>query len=66
MVEVYKTDWKKLADDKLTDSGIQEFLDWITKHKIYTVVLLLLLIMGFSKIIKLFQKEERKIPTRTY
>lgn len=39
-----------------TDTEIHGFLDWITEHKIYTVILLILITMGFSKIIKHYRK----------
>lgn len=41
--------------DKFTDSGVKTFLDWITNHKIYTVVLLILITFGFGKVANHFK-----------
>jgi hypothetical protein len=45
--------------DKLTDGGIKTFFDWITNHKIYTIILLLLIIFGFGKITKHLIKRDK-------
>ena len=36
----------------LDDKKVYGFLDWITKHKVYTIILIILITIGAGKIVK--------------
>ena len=46
---------KAWADDTFT-----EFLDWVAEHRVFTVIILILIIMGFGKIARHFGKRYDK------
>jgi len=50
-------DIKKIAEEHLTDSGLKTFFDWITQHKIYTIVLIILITLGFGRLLKHYKPE---------
>lgn len=45
--------------DKFKDDKLSEFLKWIETHKIFTIVLLILIVFGFGKIAKHFEERIR-------
>jgi len=40
--------------ETFSDEKASEFLEWITKHKIYTITLLILIIFGLGKLVRHF------------
>jgi hypothetical protein len=40
--------------------NLDKLLDWITKHKVYTILLLILIIFGSKKILRSIFNGERK------
>jgi len=47
---------KEKSKNDFSDHNIKSIFDWITAHKVYTVILIILVILGFNKLIKQFQR----------
>jgi len=55
IIDNIKRSYKKY-DDKSIKKDVKYFLEWITEHKIFSIFLLILIIMGMDKIAKHFSR----------